>query len=155
MELDILQDMHEEMSLAIEQGISLDGFVKTQTERLQKAGWWGKQTRIDPKTGRARLVQLGSPSRLRTHLQRPTCAPPSWPASGNTSRKRARPTHTSCTSWMRQVSKVEAEDKKWQVSERPPEKHRMVRDPNTGAPTAWPNSRRRCRPREGLRVCRN
>ena len=48
-ELDLLQDMHEEMSRAIEEGMSLDKFVKTQTERLQKRGWWGVQERIDPK----------------------------------------------------------------------------------------------------------
>ena len=64
-ELDILADMHDAVSRAIEEGISLDDFVRDQTKRLQKAGWWGRQLRRDPKTGELRDVLLGTPSRLR------------------------------------------------------------------------------------------
>ena len=176
MELDILQDTHEEMSLAIEQGISLDDFVKTQTERLQKAGWWGRRLRRDPKTGELRDVLLGSPLRLRliysTNL-RTSLAAGQWQPIEETRETHPyllyqlgpsrihRPMHVrwhgtllpsddpwwrahfppngwNCRCWVCQVSKVEAEDKKWQVSERLPEKHRMVRDPNTGADVPVP-----------------
>ena len=64
-QLDLLQDMHQAMSQAIEEGVSQGRFVREQRKRLREAGWWGKQTRIDPKTGEARRVLLGSPARLR------------------------------------------------------------------------------------------
>ena len=63
--LDILETIRKEVERAISQGVTSAEFIKTLKPRLQKLGWWGKQVIVDSK-GRAELVQLGSPWRLRT-----------------------------------------------------------------------------------------
>lgn len=64
--LDLLSDIRESLDKAISEGQTLRQFRKELTPALQEKGWWGKQEMIDPKTGEKKLVQLGSPSRLRT-----------------------------------------------------------------------------------------
>ena len=63
---DALVDIHAGLVDAIKTGKSREQFVKDLTPLLQAKGWWGSQTTTDPKTGEIRLVQLGSPRRLRT-----------------------------------------------------------------------------------------
>lgn len=66
---DILQDIHDAVDDAIAKGETLRDFEKRLTPILQEKGWWGKQEVINPETGEAELVQLGSPRRLRTIFQ--------------------------------------------------------------------------------------
>jgi hypothetical protein len=64
MHIDILKDIREFVDQAIADGTTLATFQKELMPRLQARGWWGKQEMADPLTGEAKLVQLGSPSRL-------------------------------------------------------------------------------------------
>lgn len=66
MRYDILRDIREAVDDAIAKGISLDQFRKQLEPTLRAKGWWGKALQIDPKTGEQKLVQLGSPRRLKT-----------------------------------------------------------------------------------------
>ena len=63
---DILADIHEAVDDAIREGTTLHQFRKQLTPLLQKKGWWGKRTLVDPATGEKVVAQLGSPHRLRT-----------------------------------------------------------------------------------------
>lgn len=63
---DILQDIRTAMDMAIKDGITYKSFAKDLTPTLQEKGWWGKKLVVDPKTGEEKLVQLGSPRRLKT-----------------------------------------------------------------------------------------
>jgi hypothetical protein len=63
--LDLLQDIRQSLLNALEQGQSLEQWKSEITPMLQRNGWWGKKTVINPK-GQEQLVQLGSPRRLRT-----------------------------------------------------------------------------------------
>ena len=63
--LDILQDIHEELTKAMASGQTLASFQKQLKPLLQKKGWWGIKEMTDPLTGKAKLVQLGSPRRLK------------------------------------------------------------------------------------------
>lgn len=65
MQLDLLQDIRGELDAALANGTTLATFQKALTPRLQARGWWGKQERVDPADGEAKLVQLGSPRRLQ------------------------------------------------------------------------------------------
>ncbi|MDO8776600.1 MAG: phage minor head protein [Burkholderiaceae bacterium] len=64
MQVDLLQDIRQEVDKALASGTTLADFQKALTPRLQARGWWGKQERVDPVDGEAKLVQLGSPRRL-------------------------------------------------------------------------------------------
>ncbi|WP_085616351.1 phage minor head protein [Thalassospira alkalitolerans] len=66
MRLDVLNDIRVAVDDALRNGTTLDQFKKDLTPTLQAKGWWGKQLMSDPLTGEDRLVQLGSPHRLRT-----------------------------------------------------------------------------------------
>lgn len=66
MRLDVLTDIRTAVDEASRNGTTLDQFKKDLTPNLQAKGWWGKQLMSDPLTGEDRLVQLGSPHRLRT-----------------------------------------------------------------------------------------
>ena len=67
-ELDVLDDLREAVEQALAEGKTFRQFSKDLTPTLQKKGWWGVQERIDPADpdGKPRMVQLGSPRRLRT-----------------------------------------------------------------------------------------
>lgn len=62
---DILKDIHAALDQAIAEGRTLAWFEEQLTPILQEKGWWGKQEMVDPATGKTKLVQLGSPRRLR------------------------------------------------------------------------------------------
>lgn len=66
MSVDLLQDIRSAVDEAIATGQSLAQFRKNLTPMLVIRGWWGKQLQVDPLTGEEKLVQLGSPRRLRT-----------------------------------------------------------------------------------------
>ena len=63
--LDILQDIQSELQKSLSSGETFAQFKKNLTPILQKKGWWGKREMIDPETGEQKLVQLGSPRRLK------------------------------------------------------------------------------------------
>jgi len=63
---DVLTSIRSAVQKAIDEGQTLAQFKKDLTPQLQEMGWWGKQEVVDPLTGETRLVQLGSPRRLRT-----------------------------------------------------------------------------------------
>ncbi len=65
MRLDILEDIREAVDEAIAEGITFRQFQQRLEPILRARGWWGQQEMVDPLTGERRLVQLGSPRRLR------------------------------------------------------------------------------------------
>lgn len=65
-QLDLLRDVRAAVDKAIDTGMTFDGFRDILEPRLVEAGWWGKAEMTDPLTGEQKLVQLGSPRRLRT-----------------------------------------------------------------------------------------
>lgn len=66
MELDLLADIRGAVDKALAEGQSFQQFKAELTPLLQKRGWWGRQIQVDPQTGEAQRVRLGSPRRLRT-----------------------------------------------------------------------------------------
>ncbi|MCM2318070.1 MAG: phage minor head protein [Pseudomonas sp.] len=65
MRLDILKDIRAEVDRALAEGTTFQDFQKRLTPTLQAKGWWGKQEMRDPLTGEMKVVQLGSPRRLK------------------------------------------------------------------------------------------
>ncbi|KAA6405660.1 phage minor head protein [Candidatus Tokpelaia sp.] len=63
---DILEDLQESLKKANAERIPYSEWAAQITPILQAKGWWGKKRMVDPKTGEEKLVQLGSPRRLRT-----------------------------------------------------------------------------------------
>jgi SPP1 gp7 family putative phage head morphogenesis protein len=63
---DILETIREAVDRAIAEGETLQMFARELRPRLEAAGWWGRKEMVDPATGEAELVQLGSPRRLKT-----------------------------------------------------------------------------------------
>ena len=63
---DILKDIHAALMDAKENGTTFADFKRGLIPTLQKKGWWGRTTVIDPQTGEERTVQLGSVRRLET-----------------------------------------------------------------------------------------
>jgi len=66
MNVDLLRDVRMAVDKAMAEGQTLDMFRDLLKPRLLEAGWWGKAEMEDPATGETKLVQLGSPRRLRT-----------------------------------------------------------------------------------------
>lgn len=66
MQLDVLEDIRGAVDRAIAGGTTFETFKAELEPMLQSKGWWGRQRMVDPLTGKERLVQLGSPRRLRT-----------------------------------------------------------------------------------------
>lgn len=64
--VDLLRDVRDAVDKAIAEGQTFQQFREAIEGRLVQAGWWGKGEMTDPLTGEKRLVQLGSPRRLRT-----------------------------------------------------------------------------------------
>ncbi|WP_066667361.1 MULTISPECIES: phage minor head protein [unclassified Sphingomonas] len=69
MSRDVLETIREAVLRAIEDGETLDEFRRELQPRLEQLGWWGRKRRVDPLTGENRVVQLGSPRRLKTIFQ--------------------------------------------------------------------------------------
>ena len=63
---DILQDVRDAVSAAIEGRQEFDDFRKSLEPLLKAKGWWGRRTLVDPATGGLVEAQLGSTRRLRT-----------------------------------------------------------------------------------------
>lgn len=66
MEQDVLEDIRAAVDDAIVNRTPFDQFASQLTPILQEKGWWGKGIQADPRDGLPRVVQLGSPRRLRT-----------------------------------------------------------------------------------------
>ena len=64
--VDLLRDVRAAVDKAIAEGQTLDQFRDALKPRLVEAGWWGKAEMVDPATGEVKVVELGSPRRLRT-----------------------------------------------------------------------------------------
>ncbi|PIW54601.1 MAG: hypothetical protein COW16_10450 [Sphingomonadales bacterium CG12_big_fil_rev_8_21_14_0_65_65_10] len=69
MSRDLLEDIREAVTSALEEGTTLETFIKELRPRLVRRGWWGRARMIDPADGMERVVRLGSPARLRTIYQ--------------------------------------------------------------------------------------
>lgn len=67
--LDVLTAIRAAMDKSISEGKSFRAFRDLLEPRLVSLGWWGQKIQTDPDTGRKRVVQLGSPRRLRTIWQ--------------------------------------------------------------------------------------
>lgn len=65
MQMDLLMAIREQVDAALVLGTTIDSFRQTLMPDLVKRGWWGKATMIDPVTGNAKEVQLGSAWRLK------------------------------------------------------------------------------------------
>ncbi|QND45209.1 minor capsid protein (plasmid) [Rhizobium lusitanum] len=63
---DILQDIHDGLLNALQNGTTFRDFAKDLTPVLQAKGWWGRQIVTDPLTGDKVVAQLGSARRLQT-----------------------------------------------------------------------------------------
>lgn len=68
MRLDVLRDIREAVAAAIDEGATPAQFRERLEPALREKGWWGRQRMVDPLTGEERIVQLGSPGRLRVIL---------------------------------------------------------------------------------------
>ena len=66
MKYSVLQDIRDQVDKALADGTTLRTFQDELRPKLEAAGWWGKQKAVDPLTQETKLVQLGSPRRLRT-----------------------------------------------------------------------------------------
>jgi SPP1 gp7 family putative phage head morphogenesis protein len=66
MQVDLLRDVRDAVDRALADGQTFEQFREGIEGRLVQAGWWGKAEMDDPLTGETKLVQLGSPRRLRT-----------------------------------------------------------------------------------------
>lgn len=66
MNLDVLISLREGVDQALANGTTFAQFKRELTPLLQRLGWWGVDEMTDPLTGERRLVQLGSPRRLKT-----------------------------------------------------------------------------------------
>jgi len=63
---DILGDVKGALSKAIAERQDYAEFARGLEPVLKAKGWWGKARELDPLTGEERIVQLGSPARLKT-----------------------------------------------------------------------------------------
>ena len=66
MQVDVLSDLHNAVTGAMEKGQSFESFKKGIKPILQEKGWWGRKDMTDPLTGRTVNAQLGSDRRLKT-----------------------------------------------------------------------------------------
>jgi SPP1 gp7 family putative phage head morphogenesis protein len=66
MRTSVLQDIRDQVDAALTDGTTFETFLKDLRPKLEAQGWWGKSLATDPLTGEEKVVQLGSPRRLRT-----------------------------------------------------------------------------------------
>lgn len=64
MQVDLLADVRAAVDAAVADGTTVDQFRKDLQPYLERMGWWGRTTAIDPLTGNAIDAQLGSARRL-------------------------------------------------------------------------------------------
>lgn len=65
MSRELLETVRGEVQRALDEGTTLADFSRELRPRLEAAGWWGRKAMVDPLTGERKIVQLGSPRRLR------------------------------------------------------------------------------------------
>jgi hypothetical protein len=65
-ELDLLEAAKAETLKVLDEGLPFEAFQKSWRNNPALTDWWGKKEMTDPLTGEVKLVQLGSPRRLRT-----------------------------------------------------------------------------------------
>ncbi|SFQ14275.1 Uncharacterized conserved protein, contains phage Mu gpF-like domain [Roseivivax halotolerans] len=63
---DMLSAAKGEVQRAIDEGMTFEAFKKSWRGNAALKEWWGREVQTDPVTGQERIVQLGSPRRLRT-----------------------------------------------------------------------------------------
>jgi len=66
MDVDMLGQVRDSLTAALADGQQFAEWRKTIQPTLEAAGWWGRQSMIDPLTGRTVQAQLGSAWRLET-----------------------------------------------------------------------------------------
>ena len=66
MNRDLLEDTRAALDKALADGQTFEQFKAEIMPKMKAKGWWGKAEMMDPATGKMKLVQLGSNSRLRT-----------------------------------------------------------------------------------------
>lgn len=66
LDVDLLRDVRDAVDTAIANGETFAQFRSKLEPLLVEKGWWGRAQMVDPQTGETKLVQLGSPRRLRT-----------------------------------------------------------------------------------------
>ena len=66
MDVDMLRDVQNSLTAAIEGGTTREQWMRDMTEYLSKRGWWGRKVVEDPLTGKKVEAQLGSSRRLET-----------------------------------------------------------------------------------------
>lgn len=66
MQLDILRDIRAGVDDALANGTTFSDFRRELEPTLVRKGWWGRAEMVDPESGEAREVQLGSTRRLKT-----------------------------------------------------------------------------------------
>lgn len=66
MDIDLLKDVQDSLDMALSDGVPFNEWRKQIIPVLQAKGWWGKADMIDPLTGEAKRVTLGTPHRLAT-----------------------------------------------------------------------------------------
>lgn len=66
MKIDLLGDIRRAVDEALAEGQTFEHFRDRLEPLLRARGWWGRREMVDPQTGETRIVQLGSPHRLRT-----------------------------------------------------------------------------------------
>lgn len=65
-DLDLLADVRRLIDRGLAEGWSRQQFINRLRPELERRGWWGRAEMTDPDTGETKLVQLGSPRRLKT-----------------------------------------------------------------------------------------
>ncbi|AZE35238.1 Phage (Mu-like) virion morphogenesis protein [Pseudomonas chlororaphis subsp. aureofaciens] len=68
MRLDLLSDIRGALETALQEGQTLKQFIADLQPVLESQGWWGQQVIVDSE-GVGKLVQVGSPRRLKTIYQ--------------------------------------------------------------------------------------
>ncbi|RJX32303.1 MAG: hypothetical protein C4516_04175 [Oxalobacter sp.] len=64
-QMDLLADFRTHIDAAIQNGTTLQQFIKDMRPNLMRRGWWGRAQMTDPQTKETKVVQLGSPRRLK------------------------------------------------------------------------------------------
>jgi len=64
-ELDLLEDMHDEIGRALETGLPFDVFKENTEKIIRLHGMWGEQVVTDPITGAERTVDISTAGRLK------------------------------------------------------------------------------------------
>ncbi len=64
-ELDLLKDTKNLLENALKEGKSYSSFKKEAMELFERKGWVGFKEMTDPKTGKIKTVELGTPTRIK------------------------------------------------------------------------------------------